>query len=254
MRRILNTAVLAAALAASSGGLAAQDFTFHWNPRSGDVWVDSWLNDINQYGYRYRDPFVDEMVRYYGAPRDLVTELLVDRHWAPGDVYYACAMAQVVGQPCRYVVREWENGHGQGWGVLAQRLGIKPGSPEFHRLKRGFVNTYDRWGRPIELDDGLRVDFPDRGRGPNGIYVGPGGHGSGFHSDHGPGGGHGQGKGDHGNAGHGQGKGGDHGKSGKGGGHGQGQGGHDKGGGHGQGKGGDHGNSGKGGGKGHGHG
>jgi hypothetical protein len=103
-------------------------------------------------------------VRYHGAPRDLVTELLIDRRWAPGDVYYACSIASVLGRPCRYVVDEWERGHGQGWGALAQRLGIKPGSAEFHRLKKGFVPTYDRWGRPIDLDDDLVRVFPDRRR------------------------------------------------------------------------------------------
>lgn len=143
----------------------AQDFTFGWNPRSGDVWVDTWLGDINRYGGRYRDPFVDEMVRYHGAPRDLVVELLGPRRWAPGDVYFACTLASILGRPCRYVVEVWERDHGKGWGQVAKELGIKPGSPEFHRLKRGFVPSYDRWGRPIEIDDDLARDFPGRGRG-----------------------------------------------------------------------------------------
>ncbi|NUO77506.1 MAG: hypothetical protein HOQ32_16015 [Lysobacter sp.] len=140
----------------------AQEFAFGWDPRSGDAWVDTWLDDMNRYGARYREPFVDEMVRNYGAPRDLVSELLGARRWAPGDVYYACAMAQVLGRPCRYVVDEWERSHGEGWGAVAQRLGVKPGSPEFHRLKRGFIPTYDRWGRPIAIDAELRRDFPNR--------------------------------------------------------------------------------------------
>lgn len=106
---------LAAAVAALTGVPAfAQDFSFGWNPRSGDVWVDSQLSDVNRYGSRYRQPFVDEMVRYYGAPRDLVSSLLVERHWAPGDVYYACAIAQILGRPCRYVVDIWERDHEQG--------------------------------------------------------------------------------------------------------------------------------------------
>ncbi|MCJ0826759.1 hypothetical protein MQC88_12485 [Luteimonas sp. 50] len=171
MHRTFKALALAAALSTAAGGVAAQDFVFGWNPRTGDVWVDNTLNDINQYGYRYREPFVDEMARYYGAPRDLVTDLLVNQRWAPGDVYYACAIAQVIGQPCRYVADQWQQDHGQGWGVLAQRLGIKPGSPEFHRLKKGFVPTYDRWARPIRIDDSLRIEFPDRGRGPDGIAV-----------------------------------------------------------------------------------
>lgn len=149
-------------LAAAIGGAGAQEFAFGWNPRTGDDWVDERLADINGYGYRYREAFIDEIVRYYGAPRDLVFELVVDRRWAPGDVYYACAIARIVGRPCRYVVDAWNRDHGQGWGEVAKRLGIEPGSDEFHRLKRGFVPSYDRWNRPVELDTELRRAYPDR--------------------------------------------------------------------------------------------
>ncbi|MBW3551349.1 MAG: hypothetical protein KY442_11245 [Proteobacteria bacterium] len=164
-------AALAMMTALFVGPAAAQDFSINWNPRSGDVWVDSYLEDVNRYGARYRSPFVDEMVRYYGAPRDLVAALLAERGWAPGDVYYACAIAQIIGRPCRYVVERWERDHAQGWGAVARELGIKPGSPEFHRLKRGFVGTYDRWARPIVIDRDLRADFPHRGQGPDGIWL-----------------------------------------------------------------------------------
>ncbi|WP_119717151.1 hypothetical protein [Cognatilysobacter tabacisoli] len=171
IRSPLRTRLLAIALglaaATGAGSVAAQDYVFGWNPRSGDVWVDNTLGDMNRYGSRYRDPFVDELVRYHGAPRDLVTDLLNTRRWAPGDVYYACALASALGRPCRYVADYWERNHGKGWGVVAQELGIKPGSAEFHRLKRGFVPTYDRWSRPITLDADLRDDFPGRGNGGN---------------------------------------------------------------------------------------
>ncbi|WP_052108202.1 hypothetical protein [Aerolutibacter daejeonensis] len=162
---------LATAVAAFTGSATAQDYSLGWNPRSGDVWVDTYLDDVNRYGSRYRDPFVNEMVRYYGAPRDLVVDLLTTRNWAPGDVYYACSIAQVLGRPCRYVADYWDEHHGKGWGVVAQELGIKPGSAEFHRLKKGFVPTYDRWGRPISLSDDLRKDYPGRGKGPNGSHA-----------------------------------------------------------------------------------
>jgi hypothetical protein len=117
------------------------------------------------------------------------------------------------------VVDQWQQDHGQGWGVLAQRLGIKPGSAEFHRLKKGFVPTYDRWARPIRIDDSLRIDFPDRGRGPDGIAVfehpgkGNAGKSGGDHGNSGKGNAaHGNaGKSDHGNSGKS-----DHGNAGKG--------------------------------------
>lgn len=170
--------VLATAVAGFTGSANAQDYSIGWNPRSGDVWVDTYLGDVNRYGSRYRDPFVNEMVRYYGAPRDLVVDLLTTRNWAPGDVYYACAIAQILGRPCRYVADYWDQHHGKGWGVVAKELGIKPGSAEFHRLKKGFVPTYDRWGRPISLSEDLRADFPGRGKGPNGSHA-PGHNGQG---------------------------------------------------------------------------
>lgn len=162
MQRKFKGLFLAVALA-TAAGVAAQDFVLNWNPRTGDAWVDTRLTDINQYGSRYRDPFIDEMVRYQAAPRDLVTDLLINKRWAPGDVYYACAIARVAGRPCREVVNEWENDSGQGWGAIAQRMGIKPGSAQFHALKRGIVPTYDRWGRPIAIDADMRKAFPNRG-------------------------------------------------------------------------------------------
>ena len=210
-RGALRSCVLAAMLALASVATtaSAQDLTVSWNPRSGDVWVDTWLGDVNRYGLAYREPFIDELVRYHHAPRPLVVELLERRRWAPGDVYYACAIASIIGRPCRYVVDYYEADRGQGWGVIAQRLGIKPGSEEFHRLKKGFVPTYDRWARPIELDDELRRAYPDRGKGGKG-----GGNGNASAKGGGKGGGqgaaHGGGSPEQGKSGkgHGSGKGG----------------------------------------------
>ena len=141
----------AVALLCTASALAQAPATA-WNPRSGDAWVDRQLQDVNHYGERYGEPFVDEMVRYHGAPRELVTDLLQARGWAPGNVYYACALAHTLGRPCREIVDEWERDHGLGWGAVAGSLGIKPGSARFQQIKRGFAMTYERWARPIVLD------------------------------------------------------------------------------------------------------
>ena len=227
MTRMVRTRMFAfaAAIASLTGTAAAQDFSFGWNPRSGDVWVDSQLDDVNRYGSRYRQPFIDEMVRYYGAPRDLVSTLLVERNWAPGDVYYACAIAQILGRPCRYVADVWERDNGQGWGNVAKQLGIKPGSAEFHRLKRGFVPTYDRWARPIRIDEDLYRHYPDRAkaiqaRGDDGRRANGKANGKASASgDRGNGNGHGNARGNNGKGdnakggGHGKAKGHDNGKA-----------------------------------------
>src|SRR3546814_1555697 len=96
---------------------------------------------------------------YYGAPRPLLVDLLDRRDWAPADVYYACAIAHALGIPCIDVVHEYDRHPGQGWGVVAKRLGIKPGSAAFHALKRGQVDTYRRWGQTIVVDRPVHVDW-----------------------------------------------------------------------------------------------
>ena len=109
-----------AALLACAGTTAAQQQASGWHPRSGDPWVDAWLGDMNRYGQRHRQPFVDELVRYHGAPRALVLELF-DRQWAPGDIYLACSIAQLAGRACRAVAEEREADPGQGWDAVARR-------------------------------------------------------------------------------------------------------------------------------------
>jgi hypothetical protein len=145
-----------------TAGAVAQPAPATWEPRTGDAWTDRALADINQYGNRYGDAFVDELTRYLGAPRALVTQLLVQQHWAPGDVYYACALAQTAGQPCRAVADRWSRDHEQGWGVIMQGLGITTDSPQFERLKHGVADSYQRWGRPLPAAELQEVKQPSR--------------------------------------------------------------------------------------------
>lgn len=148
--RRTNT-VLALALAVVLAPAFAQDLPSGPPPdtRTGDAWVDRQLDDINRYAARYREVFVDELVRYHGAPRPLVLDLL-ERGWPPGDIYYACALGSVTGHPCRLVVERYAGGEVPDWHAVVRRIGVEIGSPRHRRLKQGLVATYGRWGRPIE--------------------------------------------------------------------------------------------------------
>lgn len=171
--------VLALVLGLGLAGMA-QAQTIGYNIRTGDVWVDARLGEINDYGYRYRDPFIDEMSGHYGAPRSLLVDLLERRRWAPADVYYACAIAHALGLPCIDIVRDYDRHPDQGWGALARRYGIKPGSPAFHAFKRGTATTYGHWGYPVTVDRAVRVDWSKHG--PRGATAG-GAHGKPSHAD-----------------------------------------------------------------------
>jgi hypothetical protein len=46
-------------------------------------------------------------------------------------------LGHMTGRPFEKVYPTYKKNRGKGWGVIAKELGIKPGSPEFHALKRG---------------------------------------------------------------------------------------------------------------------
>lgn len=153
MRRSILLALQCVFLSLAIAGANAQaPASGHASPRSGDAWVDRTLVDINRFGARYPDAFVDELTRYHGAPRAMVDSLLAVVHLAPGDLYFACALAQVAGQPCRAVVERWQRDPGQGWGAIAQAFGVAPGSAQFDRIKQDLRASYARWGRPPVAD------------------------------------------------------------------------------------------------------
>ena len=161
-RRALRAALLAACLLLP--GAAFAQHAFEWNPRTGDAWIDAQLADINAYGSRYRGAFVDELVRYRAAPRELVLELIDERSWAPGDVYYACALAQVLGRPCRALVDAWGQSHADGWAAVAGQAGIDSRPEAAARLKQAITGSYARWGRPqAEVVERADEDAPAPG-------------------------------------------------------------------------------------------
>jgi hypothetical protein len=138
----LASLVLAIGLVAAT---SASAITIGYRPRTGDIWVDTHLTDINRYGRVDRDYFIDDVVSSFGAPRYFVRDLLVTRQWEPADVYYACALAHRLNRPCVDIVRDYGDDRGQGWGVIAKRMGIKPGSAEFHALKGDLGRVDERY-------------------------------------------------------------------------------------------------------------
>lgn len=119
-----------------------------YEPRSGDAAIDRYLIDINRYADRYPHAFADEMARYHAVPRPYVEAMLQQPNWSAGDIYFACALAQTVGQPCRAIVREWSRDHEAGWQGVASRLGVEPHTERYQRLREALKRTYQRWDRP----------------------------------------------------------------------------------------------------------
>jgi hypothetical protein len=56
----------------------------------------------------------------------------------PADAYVVLRLGEMSGRSTDSVIRHYKSGKGKGWGAIAKSLGIKPGSKEFHALKRGY--------------------------------------------------------------------------------------------------------------------
>jgi hypothetical protein len=56
---------------------------------------------------------------------------------SPAEVAVLLWLGQRSSKPMETVVEVYRKQKGQGWGVIAQSLGIKPGSADFHALKQG---------------------------------------------------------------------------------------------------------------------
>ncbi|MDD2318424.1 MAG: hypothetical protein PHO83_00050 [Geobacteraceae bacterium] len=55
----------------------------------------------------------------------------------PADAFMVFQLGQMANRTPDAVLATYRANRGRGWGVIAKNLGIKPGSAEFHALKRG---------------------------------------------------------------------------------------------------------------------
>ena len=55
----------------------------------------------------------------------------------PADSYMVLRLSELSHRSVNDVLKVYKADHDKGWGIIAKHLGIKPGSREFHALKRG---------------------------------------------------------------------------------------------------------------------
>ena len=100
---------------------------------SGDL--DSFIKSLNVQAQADLGAFKVRLSTQFGVPVPKV-EAIMASVGTPGDAYMCFRVGQVASQPVDVVMKEYQKHKGQGWGVIAKNLGIKPGSKEFHALKK----------------------------------------------------------------------------------------------------------------------
>lgn len=95
-----------------------------------------WTRDLNISAEADRDGFRAQLTaRFNMGPAEV--KVVLGNVDSPADAYMILRLGEMSSKPLDFVLNKYSAHKGQGWGVLAKSLGIKPGSREFKALKDG---------------------------------------------------------------------------------------------------------------------
>src|SRR5512143_705407 len=104
---------------------------------TGDRQLDSTLGRIAVEAKADPTGFIKMLSARHGIPEQEIRQAQETQGLGAADLFMATALANATHRPVLSVAQEYKKNQGKGWGVLAQEMGIKPGSSEFHALKSG---------------------------------------------------------------------------------------------------------------------
>lgn len=108
--------------------------------------LDVFLSNLDAEARVDLGAFKARVATTFGVPIVQVEAVMGDVR-TPGDAYMVFRAGQVAGRPHGVVLEEYRANRGGGWGVIAKNLGIKPGSAQFHELKKGWGKEKGNQGK-----------------------------------------------------------------------------------------------------------
>ena len=115
--------------------------------------LDSLLSKLNNEARANLSGFSARISAQFGVPEAQVSVVLSTVS-KPADAFMVFQLGKMTRQPPDKVLQVYQTEKGRGWGAMAKDLGIKPGSSEFHALKRGDFDLH-----------GSEDDGPGKGKG-----------------------------------------------------------------------------------------
>jgi len=98
--------------------------------------LNNFLSDLNTQARTDITGFSSTLSNQFGVPMPQVQSIVKTvKH--PADAFMCLQLSKMTGIQTEKVVQTYKSNNGKGWGVIAKELGIKPGSDDFHALKRG---------------------------------------------------------------------------------------------------------------------
>ena len=130
--------------------------------------LNSFLMDVNKQALSDINNFNKKLSKQFGIPIP-DAEAIIRSVPKPEDAFMILQLSQMSRKAPEVVLQTYQRSKGKGWGKLAQELGIKPGSREFHALKRGELSfTGEHHGHAEEHGEGRgkgNGKIKDKGKG-----------------------------------------------------------------------------------------
>jgi hypothetical protein len=125
--------------------------TFAWVAQSGDKDLDVYLDRLNISAEKDRDGFSVKLGAQFNIEKTKV-DILLQKVDHPADAYMVLKTAEITHREPDVIIKEYHSHKHRGWGSMAKRMGIKPGSEEFHALKKHEREKY--WEEREENEHG----------------------------------------------------------------------------------------------------
>ncbi len=134
---------------------------------TGDTEMNGVLKDVNTNAKKDMNVFTNDISTKFGVPKGKIEQ--ANKIMNPGDVFMAAQVASATNKPFDEVTKTFQAHKDKGWGEIAKELGIKPGSPEFHAMKKSMKSHGNSNGKGHgnsgKGDEHGKNDDNDHGKG-----------------------------------------------------------------------------------------
>ena len=112
--------------------------------------LDNFLSNLNIQAKSNMNGFGVKLSTQFGVPLPKVQAIIKTVEF-PAHAFMCLQLSLMTNIQLEIVLQTYKNNKGKGWGAIAKKLGIKPGSAEFHALKRGdFIFTGERSRKTVK--------------------------------------------------------------------------------------------------------